>query len=72
MVRLIAFEIIGVTRREHRRLLGHGHLQPPAKNDAALLALVNNLVPSGTGTGLVALLEQLNGFVPQIRADLQE
>ena len=70
MMRLIALEIVGIASAEQARLFADRDLQAACQNNAALLALVDDVMATRAGPRLIALLEHLYGLGRQVRADL--
>jgi hypothetical protein len=56
LVRLIAFEVIGVTAAKDGCLICHGNLKPAIQNNAAFLAFVSHRMLAGARARLIALL----------------
>ena len=65
-----AVEIIGIALAENRGFFSDSNLEASAENDAAFLAVMGQRMFSSAGTGLVALREQLDGPVGEVRANL--
>ena len=67
-----AVEIIGVAGAEHAALGADGDLDLAAQDDAALLGFVAQQGGAGVGAGGVALMQDLQGAVGEVAADLAE
>ena len=69
---LTAPEVIRIASSQNGRLISDGHLQSARENQATFLPLMRDFMFARSGSWLVALLDELDRLVVQVRPNLQE
>ena len=72
MMRLSALEIVGIAFSQYSGLIGHRDLESAIQDDSAFLAFMRDRMFARAGSWLVALLDQLNRLIAEIRPYLHE
>jgi hypothetical protein len=69
-MRFRAAKIVGIACAKLAHVVANGNLQLAFQNDSALLALMNQRMPTGRCSGLIALVQQLDRASSEVSPDL--